>query len=86
MYGPSPPPVDILEEDYNILLSAGIDTGIEDIDMLEQCYEKDATSIAPKYILKVSVLYANIIFWLCMVMFLNSHLLNMFHMCFLGWC
>ena len=48
--------MDILEEDYNILLSAGIDTGIEDIDMLEQCYEKDATSITPNYILKVSVL------------------------------
>ncbi len=53
MYGPCPPPVNILEEDYNVLLSAGIDTGIEDIDLLEQCYEKDATSEIPKYILKV---------------------------------
>ena len=56
MNGPQIPP-NILQEDvYDVLVTAGMENNVQNIELLQECFVMDPLAVIPQYVLKVKIL------------------------------
>ena len=56
MNGPLLPPDSLYEDVYNALVSAGMENNVQNIELVQECYQAEPFSLVPQYVLKVIIL------------------------------